>query len=228
MIIYAFFCSIVFSLFICFKILKKIHSRKNEYLKITERKWNELNRHNELSLTHYGLDISKIIVGNMTYGRIEVNIDEKNDAKLYIGNYCSIGSGCRFLVSGDHNINTISTFPFKVKKFGYSGEANSKGDIVIKDDVWIGTRAIIFSGITIGQGAIIGAGSIITKDVPPYAIVCGVPGKIIKYRFSEDMIKKLLSIDLNKLYSSFTKEDIDDIYTPLSEDLLDKLIKKYL
>ncbi len=218
----------MFTAFLGLKILIKIHSRKKEYYKITEKKWNRRNRHNQLSLTHYDLDISKIIVGKMTYGRIEVNIDSKNDSKLYIGNYCSIGSGCRFLVSSDHNIDTITTYPFKVKKFGYAGEASSKGDIVIKDDVWIGTRAIIFSGVTIGQGAIIGAGAIITKDVPPYSIVCGTPGKIIKYRFSESMINKLLSIDLVKLYDSFQSEDIDNIYKPLSEDLLDKLIKKYL
>lgn len=222
--IYTLFCSIVFTLFLGVKIFKKLYSK----IYGTESKWNKMNSDNELSLTHYELDVSKIKVGTKSYGRIAACIDSANDAKLIIGNYCSIASGCTFLVSANHNLNTISTYPFKVKKFGFPGEANSKGDIVIQDDVWIGAGSTIFSGVNIGQGAVIGAGSVITKDVPPYAIVCGVPAKVLRYRFSDSMIKKLISIDLKKLYDAFTVEDIDDIYSPLSEDLLDKMINKYL
>lgn len=70
-------------------------------------------------------------------------------------------------------------------------EATSKGDIVVKDDVWIGYGSIILSGVHIGQGAVIAAGSVVSHDVPPYAIVGGVPARLIKYRFSEEMTKKL-------------------------------------
>ena len=120
-------------------------------------------------------------------------------------------------------MNTISTYPFKEKNFGAVNEALSKGDIIIGDDVWFGTNALICSGVKIGQGAVIAAGAVVTKDVEPYAIVGGNPAKLIKYRFSEPLRKRLCNIDLVKLYDKFTKEDIDLIYSDLNEETLDKL-----
>ena len=102
-------------------------------------------------------------------------------------------------------------------------EAKSKGDIIIKDDVWIGTNAIILSGVTIGQGAIIAAGAVVTKDVPPYAIAGGNPAQIIKYRFEPEIIEKLKKFDYSKLteekiqklglklYKEITKENVDNL-----------------
>lgn len=180
-----------------------------------------------MDIDNVDCDISKVIVGNKSYGNIKINVSSMNDAKLRIGNYVSIADGVRFVLSGDHNLNTITTFPFKVKKFGYSGEASSKGDIVVGDDAWIGADSIICSGVKIGQGAVVGAGSVVTKDVPPYAIVCGIPAKILRYRFSESIIKRLLEIDISKLFDSFKAEDIDLIYSPLTEELLEELISKY-
>jgi tetrahydrodipicolinate N-succinyltransferase len=134
-------------------------------------------------------------------------------------------------LGGEHKVDGISTFPFKVKCFGYEMEAGSKGDIIIGDDVWLCTNAIICSGIKIGQGAVVAAGAVVTKDVEPYAIVGGNPAKVIKYRFGEKIRNKLQEIDLIKLIDSFKKEDINDIYTPLSEEILKKMIicseKKY-
>ncbi|NLK24601.1 MAG: CatB-related O-acetyltransferase [Clostridiales bacterium] len=96
-------------------------------------------------------------------------------------------------------------------------DAISKGDIIVRDDVWIGQRAIILSNVNIGQGAVIAAGSVVTKDVPPYAIVGGVPAKVIKYRFSPEMIKELLKIDYSKLTDEMIKEHINDFYTELKD-----------
>lgn len=79
---------------------------------------------------------------------------------------------------------------------------------MIKDDVWIGAQATIMSGVTIGQGAVIGAKALVTKDVPPYAIVGGVPAKVIKYRFEKEIIDELLKIDFSKLDYKVIKEHI--------------------
>jgi serine acetyltransferase len=104
-------------------------------------------------------------------------------------------------------------------------EAGSKGDIVIGDDVWIGTNAIICSGVKIGQGVIVAAGAVITKDVEPYAIAGGNPAKVIKYRFDEELREKLVKVNVCQLFNSFTKTDIDLLYAPLSEEILKKLME---
>ncbi|MFI3284164.1 MAG: CatB-related O-acetyltransferase [Erysipelotrichaceae bacterium] len=115
---------------------------------------------------------------------------------LYIGSFCSIVEGVVFMLCCDHPINHLSTFPFKTKCLKSTvPEVCSKGNILVHDDVWIGLNAIIMSGIEIGQGAIIAAGSVVTKNVPPYAIVGGNPAKILKYRFSKSVIDELLNID---------------------------------
>jgi serine acetyltransferase len=94
-------------------------------------------------------------------------------------------------------------------------EAFSKGNIVIDDDVWIGYGVTILSGVHIGQGAVVAAGAVVTKDVPPYAIVGGVPAKIIKYRFSPEIIEELMKIDYSKLEEDDIKNHIDDLYSEI-------------
>jgi acetyltransferase-like isoleucine patch superfamily enzyme len=180
------------------------------------RNWRRRNRHNETRAFNM-FRLNNVIVGKRTYGFLQVTDFSLSDVKLKIGSYCSISPGVQFLLGGEHQTNSISTFPFKVKCFGYDKEAGSKGDIVIGDDVWIGTNAVVCSGIKIGQGAIVAAGAVVTKDVSPYAVVGGNPARVIKYRFDKDIINKLLSIDLIKLFDSFGKDDIKDIYSPLPE-----------
>jgi acetyltransferase-like isoleucine patch superfamily enzyme len=161
-------------------------------------------------------DIEKVIVGEKTYGNLYVLTHSLSHAKLIIGNYCSIAEEVRFLLGSEHQINSISTFPFKVKCFGYKNEAASKGNIIVSDDVWIGHGAIICSGITIGQGAIIAAGSIVTKDVEPYAIVAGNPAKVIKYRFDKQIREKLVAFDICTLFKRIKKDDIDFLYSNIT------------
>jgi carbonic anhydrase/acetyltransferase-like protein (isoleucine patch superfamily) len=102
----------------------------------------------------------------------------------------------------------------------------SKGSIIIEDDVWIGQDAMIMSGVHIGKGAIIGARAVIAKDIPPYAIVVGNPAKIIKYRFSYDIIDKLLQIDYSKFNEEFLRNNIDKFYIRPEHnlDFINKLI----
>ena len=126
-------------------------------------------------------------------------LDKKGTDKLIIGNYCSIGSGATFMMGGNqgHRADWVSTFPFNFQAniFEHASNAYLKaGDTILGHDVWVGSEAMIMAGITIGDGAIIGSRAVVTKDVPPYAIVGGNPAKILKYRFDEEKIQILLDL----------------------------------
>ncbi len=188
-----------------FDIFNRIRRYRNR------KKWRKLNTHNETTITGE-YDPSMISVGRATYGGINFLCFD-NKTKLKIGNYCSISPNVMFIVSADHNMNTISTYPFKVKvTHECKYEGLSKGDIVIDDDVWIGYGAIILSGVHIGQGAVIAAGAVVTKDVSPYAIVAGVPAKVLKYRFNDNQIEQLLKLEYSKLSENMIRDHISELY----------------
>lgn len=125
-----------------------------------------------------------------------------NHDKLQIGKFCSIACGAKFLFnSANHTLSSLSTYPFPLffeewglEKKDVTNAWDNKGDIVIGNDVWIGYEAVVLAGVTIGDGAIIGTRAVVTKNVPPYTIVGGVPVKPIKKRFSEETISALLEI----------------------------------
>ncbi len=125
-----------------------------------------------------------------------------NHDRLIIGKFCSIACGAKFIFnSANHTLKSLSTYTFPLfyeewglDKKDVASAWDNKGDIVIGNDVWIGYEAVILSGVHIGDGAIIGARAVVTKDVPPYTIVGGVPAKEIKKRFDDVTIKKLLKI----------------------------------
>ena len=189
--------------------------------------WRKANPHNSTSVALYDNNpksLENIHVGNATYGEIRPFIFN-HDYHLHIGHFCSIAPDVKFVVSGDHHLNHLSTFAFCSKCIDGRNEAISKGDIVIKDDVWIGVGSIILSGVTIGQGAVIAAGAVVTKDVPPYAIVGGNPAKVIKYRFSEKIISKLLTLDFSKLNKDAIQNNLDNLYMDINADNIDEIIK---
>lgn len=186
---------------------------------INRIKWKANNRHNETYLLNSNV-LNNVKVGKYTYGPIDVVISSK-ESFLNIGSYCSIAENTKFILGADHYLNHISTFPFKVKcMHSCKYEAISKGDIVIDDDVWVGYGAIILSGVHIEQGAVIAAGAVVTKDVPAYAIVAGVPAKVIKYRFSQDIIDEMLKIDYSNLSEEAIKMNINKLYTEMSDKKL--------
>ena len=117
-----------------------------------------------------------------------------NHDRLIIGRFCSIGCGAKFLFnSANHTVSSLSTYPFplffeewELEKKNVTDSWDNKGDIIIGNDVWIGYEAVIMAGVTIGDGAIIGARAVVTKDVSPYTIVGGIPAKSIRKRYSEE------------------------------------------
>ena len=125
-----------------------------------------------------------------------------NGDKLRIGKFCSIACGAKFLFnSANHTLRSLSTylFPIFYEEWGLEGKDirqawDNKGDIVIGNDVWIGYQAVILAGVTVGDGAIIGSRAVVTRDVPPYTIVGGVPAKPIRKRFDEETIARLQAL----------------------------------
>lgn len=194
---------------------------------ILRRKWKKQNSHNHCFISK-PFDISKVTIGKETYGLINPYFYHNPSEELIIGSFCSIGEGTKFIFS-EHDYHRISTFPFYEFVVNEKEINPSKGKIVLEDDVWIGMDCKILSGVTIHQGAVVGAGSVVSKDIPPYAIFAG--GRVVKYRFDEETIKKLLMIDYNRLEKEDVLANLDILYEGVSEkifesDLYKKLSKK--
>ncbi|TFB09329.1 CatB-related O-acetyltransferase [Candidatus Atribacteria bacterium MT.SAG.1] len=204
-----------------------IFSRINYFTSLYyfKKKWRKLNMHNLTSAKNV-FPPEIVSVGKHTYGSLEVYTWGESEQRLEIGSYVSIASGVKFILGGNHRMNTFSTFPFKVKFCGERVEFLSKGKIVIEDDVWIGTDVLILSGAHIGKGAVIGARAVVSGKIPAYAIVVGNPGKIIKYRFDEKIIDKLENVDFNKIDEKLLKDNVDLLYKPLTKDNLEEIFKK--
>lgn len=141
--------------------------------------------------------------------------------KLYIGNYVCIGAESVILMGGNstHKLDWFSCYPFNES---IVASYESKGDTHIKDGAWLGMRAMIMPGVTIGEGAVVAAGSVVIKDVPPYSIIGGNPAKVIKKRFTEEVIEELLKL---KIYEK-SEEEISELQEYLCSDDIEALKEK--
>lgn len=146
----------------------------------------------------------------LIYNALKMNGEKP---KVIIGKYCSIAIHSLFILA-HHRSDWVTTSP------GPPLSAISRGDIVIGNDVWIGAQCIIMDGLTIGDGAIVAAGAVVTKSVPPYAIVGGNPAKVIRYRFSQDQISKLLQVK----WWDFEQETVDKLKPLLFSSDIDAFI----
>lgn len=168
-----------------------------------------LKNYNRLCFLKNMIENPNIIVGDFTYyddfenpKNFEKNVLYHFDFigdKLIIGKFCAIASDVKFIMNGaNHPLNYFTTYPFSIFGHGWentmSVEGTSKGDTIIGNDVWLGYNALIMPGITVGDGAIIAANSVVTKNVDPYTIVGGNPAKLIRKRFDDEVISLLLKL----------------------------------
>jgi virginiamycin A acetyltransferase len=167
-----------------------------------------------------------------TYFDRNVNIVTWSDEyKIILGKYNSIGRDCNFFLHANHRPDWVTTTsqlwgpvtPEIAQMHMEMGHPSCKGDIIIENDVWVGAKSTIMSGVRIGNGAIVAATSTVTKDVPPYTIVAGNPAKIVKYRFTEDQIKSLLKIS----WWNWEEYIIKDNAKLMWSDNIDEFIKKH-
>ena len=184
---------------------------------------------------------SNIIVGDFTYiadSEFESHVTHHYEFigdKLIIGKFCQIATGVEFVMNGaNHQMNAVSTFPFYTldgwnMKAPNISEMPFKGDTVIENDVWIGQNSVILPGVHIGNGAIIGANSVVGSDVEPYTIVVGNPAKKLRKRFDDELIELLQkfkwwekSIDeIDKLIPVLTCSDLDKVKIEIKKLILD-------
>ena len=189
------------------------------YVKLVwfRRKWRRQNTHN-LTAAKNCFNARCVTVGKGTYGQLDVRHFGNPDERVVIGNYCSIGPECVFMTGGEHRYDGLSTYPFRTKLGLCANESVTRGPIVLEDDVWLGFRTTVMSGVTIGRGAVVAAGAVVTKDVPPYAIVGGVPAKVIKYRFPETVIAEAQKMDFGALTPKQAAEHIDAFDIALTQE----------
>lgn len=195
-------------------------NEKNQFAK----NWRKQNPHNLTEVGDRIFPLSSVVVGKGSYGMLHIqSLFEQENEKLRIGNFVSIAPGVQFLLGVNHQTQTITTYPIYSRLVEPSNrDALINGEIIIEDEVWIGTNSIIMSNVRIGKGAIIAAGAVVTKDVPPYAIVGGVPAKVIKYKFTPEIIEIIKDVNLIDYSETFLKENIELFYKKISikEDAL--------
>ena len=162
----------------------------------------------------YLINNKRLFIGEYTYQWQSLIIDEYvgSEAKVNIGKFCSIAKNVRIITGGIHPTDWISTYPFR-NQFNLPGKnrdgmPKTNGDIIVGHDVWIGTGVTILSGVKIGNGAVVATGAVVTKDIPAYAIIGGVPAKVIKYRFTPNQIKDLEMINWYDWHIEKIKDNI--------------------
>jgi acetyltransferase-like isoleucine patch superfamily enzyme len=143
--------------------------------------------------------LKRFEIGEWTHGHFGLTVLSPEGGTLRIGRFCSIARGVKISLGGEHRSNWISTYAFPAllpgaEKFRSTDFSRSKGDVTIGNDVWVGIDSIIMSGVTLADGMIVGAGSVVRRSFPPYSIVAGNPASLAGYRFPKEIIDELVKI----------------------------------
>lgn len=189
---------------------------------------------NDVVFSEYVKLYGSTTIVNASVGRYTYLVGSKI-GNISIGAFCSVGPGTRLGGLGGHPVHMISSHPVFFSTLKQCGATFSDDDYfdefkwtIVGNDVWIGANAVIIDGVTVGDGAIVAAGAVVTKDVPAYAVVAGVPAKIIKYRFTQNEIESLLKIKwwllpneiLKNLASIFRDGDVEKLITAIERNSL--------
>jgi virginiamycin A acetyltransferase len=187
-----------------------------------------LNRHN-LTAVYLRKDIKKrgFEVGEFSYG-LPIIRDWGGPTRLVMGKYCSIADGVEIFLGGNHRVDWATTYPFPAMASLWKearsivGHPATRGDVVIGSDVWLGAKCVILSGITIGHGAVVGTRAVVTRDVPPYAIVAGNPARIVKMRFNKEDVQRMLAASWWEL----DRETVRCLMPLLASNQIEALLRK--
>jgi chloramphenicol O-acetyltransferase type B len=162
-------------------------------------------------------------MGLGSYG-LPIVHDWQEGATLRIGSYCSIAERVEIFLGGHHRTDWVSTYPFPAmiaEAAGISGYAVSRGDVVVGSDVWLCSNSIILSGVSIGHGAVVAAGAVVSRDVAPYSIVAGNPARHIRWRFAPEVCTELLAA----AWWDWPEQEVREISPLLCSDQLDRLLQ---
>ncbi len=208
---------------LCLKIpILRTFYRQYAFAKF-QKAWRKRNAHNRtVAMNVFPMEC--VEVGNGTYGELHVLSYFPEVERLSIGNYVSMASNIHFILNGNHQTRTLFTYPLRSVLQGTQCPEDNlgKGPIIVEDEAWIGYGAIILSGVTLGKGCIVAAGSVVTRSIPPYAIAGGNPARVIRYRLPEEVIPIVKDIRLDDLSPAQMRTHIDGLYRPIQtpEDAL--------
>ena len=170
------------------------------------------------------MDEGRVEIGRHTYGTPRIVMYRGDTGRVRIGAFCSIAEDVEIYLGGNHRHDWVSSFPFRTRfalPGAYEdGHPATKGDVVIGNDVWLGRGSTIFSGVTIGNGAVVGARAVVTKDVRPYAVVAGNPGREVARRFSDEQIARLERVE----WWAWPDEKVLDRVPMLTSDKIDEFL----
>ena len=194
------------------RVIKKL-------LKITSGNKKEIDR---LFYTKDYFKGYKYIIGDYTYGKPKIVFENEN-ANFVIGKYCSVADEVVIFLGGNHRVDWVTTYPFNVfnqEFFDSKGSSSTKGNVEIGNDVWTGFRTTILSGVRIADGAVIAACSVVTKDIGPYEIWGGNPARLLKKRFDDGQIQKLLEIQWWHWNDDKVKDNVTTLCSQNIEEFL--------